>query len=455
MLHRELSWIACTDGSIAVRIGYIGLGAMGGALARRLVQKHPLTVWDLNETAVQALVDQGATAAMSAVAMARECDIVVLCLPRSADVRQVIFGPGGLIEGLAVGTLVIDQTSGTPNETLQMARDLARRGISLIDAPVAGGVPAAQAGSAAIMVSGPDDAYAKAYPFLSAISTKVYRAGSRVGDGQAVKLINNSINSGLRIATLELVALGRKLGLELDAMTDALNAGWGGNFTAKRLLPALLERRPSADFALTLMVKDLNQVIALGSEHGVPLHIANLVRGLMQMAVNTLGNDAGLDDIVGFVETISKASLLSAAGDSAPGPSDLGAERAMNLIVDAAAACNRLITYENAALGRKLGLDIGAMATIVMNGSGWSAEGERIFFAISNGGQTTNVRLKEIIQSLNSLTALGFHHGAPTLVLNEIRATYEAQANESGPDAGLDVLFARYDAMAGNSFSGR
>ncbi len=431
-----------------MKIGYIGLGAMGGALARGLLSKHPLMVWDINEQAVRAMVDQGAVAMESAASMARECDVIILCLPRSADVRQVLFGAGGLVEGLAAGKLVIDQTSGTPSETAEMARELARLEIFLIDAPVAGGVPAAQAGHAAIMASGPDEAYASAHPVLSALSSKVYRASDRVGDGQAVKLINNSINSGLRIATLELVALGAKLGLELAAMTDALNAGWGGNFTAKRLLPALLERKPSADFALALMVKDLNQVIALGLENDVPLRIANLVRGVMQIAVNTLGTDARLDDIVGFVERTSKSSLLG-TDVGAAGMQDLATDEAMDLIVDGAAACNRLITYENATLGRKLGLDLEAMTTIVMNGSGWSAEGERILTAIGSGEQATNVTLGRMVETLNKLTHLGFRHGAPMLVLNEVRATYQAQANESGLPASLDSLAGRYATMAG------
>src|SRR5437899_560228 len=105
-----------------MKVGYIGLGAMGNALARRLLTAHSVTVWDINRAAVAAFQELGASAASSAAHMARECEVVVLCLPRSSDVRQVIFGPGGLAEGVVSGQIVIDQTSGTPAETAHIAQ---------------------------------------------------------------------------------------------------------------------------------------------------------------------------------------------------------------------------------------------------------------------------------------------------------------------------------------------
>src|SRR5437764_6136579 len=121
-----------------MRIGYIGLGAMGSALARRLLAGHDLRVWDVNPEAVGAFVRLGATAAANATEVARGSDVVLLCLPRSADVRQVIFGAGGLAPALAAGQLLIDQTSGTPQETAAMAAELAGRGVDMVDAPVSG-----------------------------------------------------------------------------------------------------------------------------------------------------------------------------------------------------------------------------------------------------------------------------------------------------------------------------
>lgn len=288
-----------------MNVGYVGLGAMGGALARRLIPGRSLFVWDLNKKAVDMLVALGARTVESLAELGRLCEVVILCLPRSSDVEKAIFGADGLVEGLSAGKIVIDQTSGIPSQTAAFAERLSRIGVALMDAPVAGGVPSALAGSVTIMTSGPDDVYGKVEPILMAISPKVYRAGQRVGDGQAAKLINNTMNAGYRLGTLELVALGKRLGLSLRSMTDALNHGWARNYSSRQLLPAVLEKRSSADFALALMVKDLNQALSLATECGVPMPLANLARGLMQMGVNMTGEDARLDDVVPFMETIT------------------------------------------------------------------------------------------------------------------------------------------------------
>ena len=113
-----------------MRIGYVGLGAMGGALARHLVPKHTVTVFDLNASALAEFTALGARAASSCAELARDCEIVLLCLPRSSDVERVLFGPGGLAEGLAPGAIVVDQTSGVPDQTRAFARRLAEQGVA-------------------------------------------------------------------------------------------------------------------------------------------------------------------------------------------------------------------------------------------------------------------------------------------------------------------------------------
>jgi len=295
-----------------MRIGYIGLGAMGSALAGRLLAAHRLAVWDVKGAAVAAFEKLGASAAPTASDVARECEIVLLCLPRSSDVRQVIFGPGGLAEGLSAGKIVVDQTSGIPNETRQIARELGERGVSMIDAPVSGGVSGAAEGTISIMASGPDDVYETALPVLTAISTNVFRCGSRVGDGQAMKLVNNVLSAGCRVATLEVVAMGRKMGLSLESMTDVINKGSGRNRTSKVMLQTIIDgKSSSSSFAMSLMLKDMNQAISLGMECGAPMALTNIVRGLLQIGVNTLGETAQLEEILGLVESMAATRIVA------------------------------------------------------------------------------------------------------------------------------------------------
>lgn len=288
-------------------VGYIGLGAMGGALARRLLAAHRLHVWDLNPDATRRFAQAGATVASTPAELARSCSIVLLCLPRSADVHKVVLGPQGLAEALPRGAVIVDQTSGVPEETREIARQLQERGIAMLDAPVAGGVAAAEEGRITMMVSGPAEAFAQVEPVLQAISPTVVRAGERLGDGQAMKMLNNVMNADCRLATLEVVAMGRKMGLSLAAMTEAINQSSGRSRISQNALPALLEGRPASDFALPLMIKDVDQALALGMRAGAPLPVAGLTRSLLQIGANTVGPQARLEDMVGVIEAMAGA----------------------------------------------------------------------------------------------------------------------------------------------------
>jgi 3-hydroxyisobutyrate dehydrogenase len=295
-----------------MQVGYIGLGAMGGALARRILPVHGLTVWDINSTAVSSFKTLGTATAATAADLARRCDCVLLCLPRTSDVRNVIFGPDGLIEGLSEGQLVVDQTSGVPSETRAIAKQLAEKSVRMIDAPVSGGVAGAAAGSIAIMASGPNDAYERALPVLRTISPNVFRCGDRVGDAQAMKLVNNVMSAGCRLATLEVVAMGKKMGLSLETMTNVINKGSGRNRTSKVMLQTIVDGKPSSSsFAMSLMLKDMNQAIDLGMECGAPMAITNVVRGLFQIGMNSLGENAQLEDVLGLIESMAGTKVIS------------------------------------------------------------------------------------------------------------------------------------------------
>lgn len=292
-----------------MQIGYIGLGALGSALAGRLLARYPVVVWDINDTAVRRMVEAGARAAESAAELGRLCDVVMVCLPRSSDVRQVVLGEGGVAEGLSSGKMLIDQTSGVPGETRAIATQLAARGVRMLDAPVSGNPMAVAAGTSTIIASGTDDVYESVLPILRTITESVHRCSQRVGDAQAMKLVNNTMNAACRLATLECVAMGRKMGLSLRAMIDVLNAGPGRSRISEVMLPAIRDGRQSTNFAMSLMLKDLNQSVALGMACQAPMPLASLVRGLLQAGLSTLGEQAQLEDVVRLVESMAATRL--------------------------------------------------------------------------------------------------------------------------------------------------
>jgi 3-hydroxyisobutyrate dehydrogenase len=294
-----------------MNVGYIGLGAMGGALANHLVRKHPLTVLDLNRDAVARFVGLGAHAAASGAELARRSEVVLLCLPRSADVKAALFGPNGVAEGLARGSVVIDQTSGQPEETRSFAAQLAERGVSMIDAPVSGAMATAIAGTVSIIASGPRATYDRVRPLLTDISPNVFHVGETVGNGQTMKAVNNMLNGGCRLASLELAAMGRKYGLSMEAMTAALNATTATNFTTRGMFPAIAEGRQSTKFRLVLQLKDAYQAVGMGAEKGVAMPLSTLASGMLQLGVNFLGEDAQLEQIIGFVEQMAATRYVA------------------------------------------------------------------------------------------------------------------------------------------------
>jgi 3-hydroxyisobutyrate dehydrogenase len=284
---------------------------MGRQLAKHLLSTSELAVWDLNREATEEFQKAGAIVPITAAELAAQCRVIFLCLPRSADVRNLIFGPAGLLDGLAPGTIIIDQTSGIPDQTRSIARDLEHHGVLMLDAPVAGGVAAAVAGRITVMVSGPRAAYDAVLPVLSTISNTVMYCGERVGDGQAIKAVNNVMNAACRLLNLEVIAMGRKAGLPLAGMIETINQSSGRSRISEVALPALLAGKPSSDFALALMVKDVDQAITMGMDVGAAMPIAALTRSLLQMGVNTMGPSARLEDMVTVIGNLSGTSLYA------------------------------------------------------------------------------------------------------------------------------------------------
>lgn len=294
-----------------MRLGYIGLGNMGGALARRLVREHPLRVFDLRPEAAARLAEAGAVPVQSAEALARESDLVMTCLPTSKEVREVLFGEGRVAEALEAGKILADMTTGDPGETREMAARLRERGVTMIDAPVSGGPHGANAGTIAIMVGAPDEIYARLEPIFTTISPNVFHTGD-VGTGHVTKLVNNVISAGIRAITFEALAMGIKNGLTLEACTRVLQKGSGRSATTELALPKLMKGDFSVSFTLALMLKDVRLATKLGSDSASPMPLAGVVRELFQTAINKRGEDKDVLELVKLFE--ENAGVKVAAG---------------------------------------------------------------------------------------------------------------------------------------------
>ncbi|TIQ18312.1 MAG: NAD(P)-dependent oxidoreductase [Mesorhizobium sp.] len=438
-----------------MKVGYIGLGAMGGSLARHLLKNHELTVWDLNTKAVADLVAMGAKAASTGAELARACDVVMLCLPRTSNVREVIFSSGGVQQGITKGKLVVDQTSGIPQETAEIARRLEKLGVLMLDAPVSGGIPAAQSGTVSIIASGPDAAWEMAAPVLDAMSSKVFRCSDRIGDGQALKLVNNAMGAGYRMMVLELAALGLKAGLSLGEITQRLNAGDGANFTTKKMLVAKLEGKASTDFSLALMVKDLNEALELGLQTGSPMHVTSAARNIMQVGLNTLGGGARLEDVFRIVGSLAGVDFGRAGADSDVAATTKKDQSSVLASIERAVdACNHMATFECVAMGTKYGLMTEPMDEVLNSGSAWSFASERFLGSISHGKPyRARKTIGGVLDALRHVARLSAKHGVPAIVSNAVLASFENASSEFGDQSDIGVMANGFERAKGTESS--
>lgn len=303
-----------------MKLGFVGLGAMGGALCRRLVGAHDLVVFDRSAAAVQALAAEGAQAATDLAALGAQCDLVVTCLPTSQHVREVIFAEGGLAGSLKPGGIIVDMTTGDPNVTTEMAGRLDALGLTLVDAPVSGGPHGARSGTIAIMVGGPAAVFEALKPVLGAISPNIHHCGE-VGTGHAMKLVNNMVSAGVRAITFEAVAMGMKNGLSLETCAKVLAVSSGRSYATEVTLPLLVSGKVDCNFSLGLMFKDVSLATKLGGASSVPMPLGGLVREIYQTGINSLGPESDVNQLIRLYESQSKVEIVGSGTRRSDGAS--------------------------------------------------------------------------------------------------------------------------------------
>ncbi|KQT93490.1 2-hydroxy-3-oxopropionate reductase [Marmoricola sp. Leaf446] len=277
-------------------VGFIGVGAMGSAIASRLVDNYELHVNDRNPAVADKLVERGATFS-SLTDIASRCSYVFLSLPRPTDVADLLQGQDGLAQQLKPGSVIIDTTTGTPTSDQALLALLNPLGVDYVDAPIGGGVRRAEAGNAALMIGASDDVYARVEPLLRAVTEDVIHVGP-VGSGHAAKLVNNLLNSCNRFAAMEAIRLGEVAGISREMIVDVINRGSARNYATENTYPQLLmggtaeQPYKLQNFTLQLLEKDLRLANQLAEELGHDTPIGHLVQEFVAQAVERFGPDA-------------------------------------------------------------------------------------------------------------------------------------------------------------------
>ena len=269
-----------------MRIGCLGLGNMGQPMAGKLLDAgHELWIYDVREDAMLPLLERQARRATSARQLADTCDTVVVSLPTLDIFRRALSGPDGLLAGKALKTLVNTCTVGV-KFIREVETECAAADVTVIDAPISGGVAGARAGTLAMMVSGSPAKVADLMPVLRLWGKTVVVAGDRPGAAQTMKLTNNMLCAVALVATSEAMTMSGRAGIPDDAMLQILNNGTGRNFATMHIFPETV-LPGTFDFGATIeiLMKDVDLAIEQGEELGVPMWVSQAVRLVLKHGV--------------------------------------------------------------------------------------------------------------------------------------------------------------------------
>jgi len=263
------------------KLAFIGLGIMGGHMARHLSDQYDVTVYDIDPGKV--VEQERATHAATVQQAGQDADIALLSLPKSEIVHEVVVGAEGLVHVLQPGSLVIDTSTTEPTVSKALARQLARQEIEFLDAPVSGGEGGARNAALAIMAGGKPDVFARAEPVLGVMAKSVVRVGD-VGAGGVAKLVNNMIVGAAFSVIAEGFALAMKNGLDPEALYHAIKDGWAGSLVLDVAAPGIIEQNYTPGGTVDLLFKDIGYALSLARTHNVPVPVTAVVDEIFKAA---------------------------------------------------------------------------------------------------------------------------------------------------------------------------
>ena len=268
------------------RVGFLGLGRMGGGMARNLIKGGvDLVVYDLNPAAMEALAEAGADTASSPRDLAATVDLLFLCLPYSPEVRDALFGADGVAKGARTGLIVIDTTTLNHADALSIGAEAAACGLSYSDCPISGMPIRADDGTLTIMFGGATESFEVARPFLDLIGSYVIHCGP-LGNGQMMKAINNVIYDINIVALCEVLPLAVKAGLDVEQVAEVVTSGSSRSFASDYFVPRILEGKFDSDFSMGGAYKDIVNVQEIATRLHAAIPVVNAMTAIYQQAMS-------------------------------------------------------------------------------------------------------------------------------------------------------------------------
>lgn len=266
-------------------IGFIGLGMMGLPMSTRLIQAgYQIVGWDINEIARQNARNSGVKLAESCSEVSQRSDVVLAMLPSSKEVEEIVLGKDGILYSMHKDSVFVDMSTSYPPATSKIAKKLKEKDISMLDAPVAGGVIGAKQGSLCIMIGGDKLVYQRCQNILSVLGSHIFYMGG-TASGHTMKLVNNYLAALSVAATGEAYSLAIKAGLDASTVSEVLKVSSGRNYATEFKFPQyVLPRKFDDGFRLELYVKDLNLLHQISKHFDINMPIGEAVRLVYQRA---------------------------------------------------------------------------------------------------------------------------------------------------------------------------
>lgn len=288
-----------------LKIGFIGLGIMGKPMAMNLLKAgYELTVYNRTSSKMNDLIGLGAHASTSPKEVAEKSDIVITIVSDTPDVENVILGKGGVIEGISQGKVVIDMSTISPSETIEISKKLTQTGVEMLDAPVSGGDKGAINGTLAIMVGGKEEILEKCRFVFEAMGKTVTHCGTN-GMGQVVKLCNQILVSVTNMAVSEAVLFAQRSGVDPIIMIEATKGGAAGSWQLANLAPKMVDEDYAPGFMIDLQQKDLRLVLEAASNMNLPLPALSFVH---QMYISNQSKGEGKEGTQALYKSVRRLS---------------------------------------------------------------------------------------------------------------------------------------------------
>ena len=294
-----------------MKVGFIGLGAMGLPMAKRVVaaQHDVVTTFRRRRESADQLAALGARVLDSAADVARAADVVITIVPADRELKELVVGDRGLVEGWSGGKVLIEMTSATALSMLEVERAIVAVGGAVLDAPVSGGTTAAEQGTLTIMVGGDEELLGRHRPLLETMGKQIVRVGG-VGQGKVVKMVNQMLAAAHLVMIGEAFALGVRCGADPSTLYEVIKTSSGHSRMMDLRLPAfLLAGKFEPGFRLDLMKKDVNLALDSGRALSVPLLLTSTV-GQVFSAASAAGNgDADFSAAAQYVADLANVRL--------------------------------------------------------------------------------------------------------------------------------------------------